>query len=66
LDFICQCEYGQNCSAGCATAIWEHFCGKGIKIFADYRYYPNQLVYNKLFDALEKQAQLQENNDKDV
>ena len=53
LDFICQCEYGQSRSAGCAAAIREHFCGDGIKIFADYRYYPNQLVYNKVFEALE-------------
>ena len=53
LDIICQCEYGQSRSAGCAAAICEHFYGDGIKIFADYRYYPNQLVYNKVFDALE-------------
>ena len=62
-DIICQCEYGQSRSAGCAAAIREHFYGDGIKIFADYRYYPNQLVYNKLYDALEKQALLQKKND---
>ena len=60
-DFICQCEHGQSRSAGCAAAIREHFYGDGIKIFADYKYYPNQLVYNKLYDALEKYAHLQEN-----
>ena len=53
MDIICQCEYGQSRSAGCAAAIREHFYSDGIKIFADYRYYPNQLVYNKVFDALE-------------
>jgi len=53
LDIICQCECGQSRSAGCAAAIREHFYGDGIKIFTDYRYYPNQLVYNKVYDALE-------------
>ena len=52
LDIICQCEYGQSRSAACAAAIMEYFYGNGIKIFADYRYYPNQLVFNKVFDAL--------------
>ncbi len=54
LDIICQCEYGQSRSAGCAAAILEHFEEKGIDIFADYRYYPNQLVYHKVYDALEE------------
>ena len=54
LDIICQCDYGQSRSAACAAAILEHFEGRGIDIFVDYRYYPNQLVYHKIFDALEK------------
>ena len=54
LDIICQCEYGQSRSAACAAAILEHFCKNGISVFADYRYYPNQVVYHKVFDALEK------------
>lgn len=53
VDILCQCEYGQSRSAACAAAIVEHFYGKGISIFADYRYYPNQLVFHKVFDALE-------------
>lgn len=53
-DIICQCEYGQSRSAACAAAIFQHFEKRGIDIFADYRYYPNQLVYHKVFDALEK------------
>lgn len=53
LDIFCQCEYGQSRSAACAAAIREHFYGDGIEIFADYRYYPNQLVYNKLKAALD-------------
>lgn len=54
LDIICQCEYGQSRSAACAAAILEHYYNNGISIFSDYRYYPNQLVYHKIFDALEK------------
>ena len=54
LDIICQCEYGQSRSAGCAAAILQHFEGRGIDVFVDYRYYPNQLVYHKVFDALTK------------
>ena len=53
-DIICQCEYGQSRSAGCAAAILQHFSKNGIDVFTDYRYYPNQLVYHKAFDALEK------------
>ena len=51
-SIICQCEYGQSRSAACAAAILEYFHQRGITIFADYRYYPNQLVFNKLYDAL--------------
>ena len=54
LGIICQCDYGQSRSAACAAAILEHFEKKGISIFADYRYYPNQLVFNKILDALRK------------
>lgn len=57
LDMICQCEYGQSRSAACAAAILEHFYKTGITVFADYRYYPNQLVFNKLLAALTKYAQ---------
>ena len=57
LDIICQCEYGQSRSAGCSAAILQHFEGRGIDIFTDYRYYPNQLVYHKVFNALVKYHQ---------
>lgn len=53
-DIICQCDFGQSRSAACAAAILQHFEGRGIDIFADYKYYPNQLVYHKVFDALER------------
>ena len=51
---ICQCEYGQSRSAAIAAAIKEHYEGNGIEIFADYRYYPNKLVYKILIKALNK------------
>lgn len=54
LDIICQCEYGQSRSSGCAAAILEHFEKNGISIFADYRYYPNQVVFNKMLKALDE------------
>ena len=54
LDIICQCQYGQSRSAACAAAIEEYYNKNGISIFADYRYYPNQLIYHKIFDALNK------------
>ena len=55
-DIICQCEYGQSRSAACAAAIKEHYGKRGIEIFADYRYYPNQLVFNKLLCALKAEG----------
>ena len=45
MDIICQCEYGKSRSAACAAAILEFFYNDGIKIFADYRYYPNKMIY---------------------
>ena len=51
-DIICQCEYGQSRSAGCAAAILEFYYNHGISIFADYRYCPNQMIFHKVYDAL--------------
>lgn len=53
LDILCQCEYGESRSAACSAAILEHFHHNGLSIFTDYRYYPNQVVYHKVFEALE-------------
>ena len=53
-DIICQCEYGESRSSGCAAAIHEYFYKNGIDVFADYRYYPNQMVYHKVYDVLKK------------
>lgn len=52
---ICQCDYGQSRSAACAAAIWEHFERKGISVFADDAYLPNQMLFNKLVKALEEE-----------
>ncbi len=52
-DIICQCDYGESRSAGCAAAIMQHFYQNGIDVFTDYKRYPNQMVYHKVFDALE-------------
>ena len=54
MDIICQCEYGQSRSAGCAAAILEYFYRSGISVFANYDYCPSQIVYHKIFDALEQ------------
>ena len=51
---ICQCEYGQSRSAACAAAIKEFYDKSGIQIFADYRYYPNKLIFNQLLAELVK------------
>ena len=56
LDILCQCEYGQSRSTACAAAIREFFYHDGINIFADYRYYPNQLVFNKILSSLKKKT----------
>ena len=53
-DIICQCDYGQSRSVACAAAILQCYEARGIDIFADYRYYPNQLVYHKVFDSLKE------------
>ena len=50
---ICQCEHGQSRSAAMAAAIIEFRSRKGIKIFADDRYYPNKVVFRKVLIALQ-------------
>lgn len=52
MNIICQCEYGQSRSAGCAAAIKEYFVYDGISLFANHRYYPNKVVYHKVLNAL--------------
>ena len=52
-DIVCQCEYGESRSAGCAAAIEEHFFHNGIYTFQDFDYYPNKMIYHKIYDALQ-------------
>lgn len=52
IKFFCQCEFGQSRSSGAAAAIAEFFNHNGVDIFADYRYSPNQVIYNKLINSL--------------
>lgn len=49
---ICQCEHGQSRSAAIAAAIMEYEYGKGIEIFASDDFYPNKIVFKKLFRQL--------------
>ena len=51
-DIICQCDYGISRSAGLAAAILQRYAHRGIDVFADYKYTPNQFVYNKVYQAL--------------
>lgn len=53
-DIICQCDYGQSRSAGCAAAIAQHFYGSGIDIFTDLNKSPNKFIYHKVIAALEE------------
>ena len=54
MDIICQCDYGQGRSAGCAAAILEHFYHTGIYLFLDERFIPNPMIFDKLLDALKQ------------
>lgn len=51
---VCQCEHGQSRSAAVAAAIMQYKYQNGIDIFSDDNYYPNKLVYRKVFDSLKK------------
>lgn len=53
LNILCQCELGHSRSAGCAAAILEHFYGRGNTLLDDDRYYPDQMVYDSVLEALE-------------
>ena len=51
---ICQCEHGQSRSAAVAAAVLEIRSKRGIDIFADDRFYPNKIVYRKVYKALKE------------
>jgi hypothetical protein len=52
LEIICQCTDGQRLSAGCAAAIRQFFDGDGIEVFENYNYFPNRLMYHKVYNTL--------------
>lgn len=59
---ICQCEHGESRSAAAAAAISEFESREGLQYFIDEKYFPNKLVFRKVFAALqavkkEKRAQ---------
>ena len=49
---ICQCEHGQSRSAAVAAAISEYLYNEGIKIFSSDDYFPNKVVYRKVYEYL--------------
>lgn len=49
---ICQCEHGQSRSAAVAAAITECENKNGIEIFADDKYFPNKVVFRKVYAHL--------------
>lgn len=56
LNIMCQCESGQNRSAGCAAAILEHYCHTGQSVFDSDKYRPDEMVYYSVLDALENRG----------
>ena len=51
---ICQCEHGQSRSAAVAAAVMEFRSRKGVLIFSHDKYYPNKVVFRKVFEALKE------------
>lgn len=49
---IVSCEMGQSRSAAVAAAIVEHYTNRPCAIYNDKRFYPNELVYHKVKDAM--------------
>lgn len=49
---ICQCEYGESRSVAVAAAISEFESREGLQYFIDEKYFPNKLVFRKVFAAL--------------
>lgn len=50
--FICQCEHGQSRSAAVATALLEYISKSGIMIFSNDDYYPNKMVFKRVYQYL--------------
>lgn len=52
---ICQCEHGESRSTAVAAAIAEYESKSGIKYFVDERYYPQKLIFRRVFKALSEE-----------
>lgn len=53
-NVICQCEKGQNRSAGCAAAIMEYYYKNGQSLFDSDWYRPDEMVYYAVLQALNR------------
>ena len=51
-QIVVHCDGGVSRSAGCAAAILKYFTGDDSEIFDDKNFYPNMLVYRRVFNAL--------------
>lgn len=49
---ICQCEHGESRSTAVAAAIAEYEGKGGIRYFVDERYYPQKLIFRRVYKAL--------------
>ena len=49
---LCQCEHGQSRSAAVAAAVTEHLHQDGIRIFSSDDYFPNKVVFRKVYENL--------------
>lgn len=59
-EIICQCKHGQSRSSACAAAIEQYFNNKGIDIFANYKYCPNQYFYNGIYSEIKKSIHMKQ------
>jgi len=54
LSFVCQCDAGISRSSAVAAAISNFFTGDDGEFVKGSRYYPNEIVYSKVLDHLNK------------
>lgn len=52
---ICQCEHGESRSTAVAAAIAEFESKDGIRYFIDERYFPQKLIFRRVFKALSEE-----------
>lgn len=61
-EIICVDECGQDISSACAAAVEEYYNNNAINVFSDYRFSPNQVIYNKLLNALYRVGEKERDN----